>query len=82
MNIHMEELQQESGKNSYLLFVEQIRDSLSHQTPLTSNSDNKDRTQNGRNRRDLRELLGLAEAAGADLLLHNTDYSQVINSEQ
>ena len=57
MNIHMEELQQESGKNSYLLFVEQIRDSLSHQTPLTSNSDNKDRTQD--------KMAGIGEIFGS-----------------
>ena len=38
--------------------------------------------KNGRNRRDLRELLRLAEATGAHLLLHNTDYSQVTNSEE
>ena len=57
MNIHMEELQQESGKNSYLLFVEQIRDSLSHQTLLTSNSDNKDRTQD--------KMAGIGEIFGS-----------------
>ena len=57
MNIHIEELQQESGKNSYLLFVEQIRDSLSHQTLLTSNSDNKDRTQD--------KMAGIGEIFGS-----------------